>query len=37
VATYISFKWLAGIMERGNLGYFTIYCFIVGPLVLIFL
>ncbi|HEX7064478.1 MAG TPA: undecaprenyl-diphosphate phosphatase [Bacillales bacterium] len=37
IATYISFKWLAGIMERGNLGYFTIYCFIVGPLVLLFL
>lgn len=35
-ATYFSLKWLMGIMERGNLGYFTIYCFIVGFLVLWF-
>lgn len=37
VASYFSLKWLMGIMERGNLGRFTIYCFIVGPLVLFFL
>lgn len=37
VATYFSLKWLMNIMERGNLGYFTVYCFIAGALVLIFL
>lgn len=37
VATYVSFKWLKGIMERGNLGYFTLYCFIVGAFVWMFL
>ncbi|HET7629706.1 MAG TPA: undecaprenyl-diphosphate phosphatase [Bacillales bacterium] len=36
-ATYLSLKWLMGIMERGNLGYFTIYCFIAGTVVLFFL
>jgi undecaprenyl-diphosphatase len=36
-ATYVSLKWLMGIMERGNLGYFTVYCFIAGAVVLIFL
>jgi undecaprenyl-diphosphatase len=35
VASYFSLKWLMGIMERGNLGRFTIYCFVVGPLVLL--
>lgn len=37
IASYFSLKWLMGIMERGNLGYFTIYCFIVGTFVLLFL
>ncbi|WP_062197593.1 undecaprenyl-diphosphate phosphatase [Massilibacterium senegalense] len=37
IASYFSLKWFMGIMERGNLKYFAIYCFIVGPLVLIFL
>lgn len=37
IATYFSLKWLMNIMERGNLGYFTVYCFIVGALVLLFL
>lgn len=36
-ATYFSLKALMNIMERGNLGYFTIYCFIAGALVLFFL
>lgn len=37
IATYFSLKWFMGIMERGNLKYFSYYCFIVGTLVLIFL
>lgn len=36
VASYFSLKWFMGIMARGNLVYFAIYCFIVGPLVLVF-
>jgi undecaprenyl-diphosphatase len=30
VATYFSLRWFMNIMERGNLIYFSIYCFIVG-------
>ncbi|WP_257349170.1 undecaprenyl-diphosphate phosphatase [Pseudalkalibacillus decolorationis] len=37
IASYFSLKWLMGIMERGNLKYFAIYCFIVGPIILLFL
>ncbi|MCF6409221.1 undecaprenyl-diphosphate phosphatase [Pseudalkalibacillus salsuginis] len=37
IASYISLKWLIGIMARGNLKYFAIYCFIVGPLVILFM
>lgn len=37
VATYFALKWFMGIMERGNLKYFSYYCFIVGTLVLLFL
>src|SRR5690606_15254935 len=37
IATYFSLKWFMGIMERGNLKYFSYYCFIVGTVVLIFL
>lgn len=33
VASYFSLKWFMNIMARGNLKYFAIYCFIVGPLV----
>ncbi|MCM3573171.1 MULTISPECIES: undecaprenyl-diphosphate phosphatase [Mesobacillus] len=36
VASYFSLKWFMNIMARGNLKYFAIYCFIVGPLVLFF-
>ncbi|WP_226644612.1 undecaprenyl-diphosphate phosphatase [Mesobacillus subterraneus] len=36
IASYFSLKWFMNIMARGNLKYFAIYCFIVGPLVLIF-
>ncbi|GGI40795.1 undecaprenyl-diphosphate phosphatase [Mammaliicoccus stepanovicii] len=35
IASYFSLKWLKGIMERGQLGIFSIYCFIVGPLAII--
>ena len=35
VASYFSLKWLQGIMERGQLGIFSKYCFIVGPLAII--
>lgn len=37
VMSYFSLKWFMNIMAQGNLKYFAIYCFIVGPLVLIFL
>lgn len=37
VVTYFSMRWFMGIMERGNLRYFSYYCFVVGALILIFL
>ncbi|MBM7702595.1 undecaprenyl-diphosphate phosphatase [Metabacillus iocasae] len=37
VASYFSLKWFMGIMARGNLKYFAIYCFIVGTLVVLFM
>ncbi|MFK2825827.1 undecaprenyl-diphosphate phosphatase [Bacillus sp. B190/17] len=37
IMSYVSLKWFMNIMAQGNLKYFAIYCFIVGPLVLIFL
>lgn len=33
IASYFSLKWFMNIMANGNLKYFAIYCFIVGPLV----
>ncbi|WP_174730860.1 undecaprenyl-diphosphate phosphatase [Mesobacillus harenae] len=33
IASYFSLKWFMNIMAKGNLVYFAIYCFIVGPLV----
>ncbi|MFE8700357.1 undecaprenyl-diphosphate phosphatase [Cytobacillus sp. FJAT-54145] len=36
IASYFSLKWFMNIMARGNLKYFAIYCFIVGPLVVLF-
>ncbi|OZI12523.1 UDP pyrophosphate phosphatase [Bacillaceae bacterium SAS-127] len=36
VMSYFSLKWFMNIMAQGNLKYFAIYCFIVGPLVLFF-
>lgn len=35
-ATYFALKWFMNIMKKGNLIYFSIYCFIVGTLVLVF-
>lgn len=37
VATYFSLKWFIGIMAKGNLKWFAIYCWIVGCAVLLFL
>ena len=34
--TYFALKWFMGIMQKGNLIYFSLYCFIVGTLVIIF-
>ncbi|MCA1031044.1 undecaprenyl-diphosphate phosphatase [Bacillus timonensis] len=36
VASYYSLKWFMGIMAKGNLKYFSYYCFIVGTAVIIF-
>lgn len=37
IASYFSLKWFMGIMARGNLKYFSFYCFILGILVLLFM
>lgn len=36
VASFFSLKWFMNIMQKGKLGYFSMYCFIVGTLVIIF-
>ncbi|GIN93257.1 undecaprenyl-diphosphatase 1 [Siminovitchia terrae] len=36
IATYFALRWFMNIMAKGNLIYFSIYCFVVGILVLIF-
>lgn len=36
IASYFALKWFMGIMAKGNLIYFSIYCFVVGTAVLIF-
>lgn len=33
IASYFALRWFMGIMARGNLVYFSIYCFIAGPLI----
>ncbi|GLB58889.1 undecaprenyl-diphosphate phosphatase [Cytobacillus sp. NCCP-133] len=33
IASYFSLKWFMNIMAKGNLKYFAIYCFIIGPIV----
>lgn len=35
IASYFSLKWFMNIMAKGQLKYFAIYCFIVGPLVIL--
>jgi undecaprenyl-diphosphatase len=35
IASYFALKWFANIMAKGNLKYFSIYCFIVGILAII--
>ena len=37
IVTYFSAKWFINIMKKGKLGYFSIYCLIVGILVVLFL
>lgn len=37
IITYFSAKWFINIMKKGKLGYFSIYCLIVGLLVILFL
>jgi undecaprenyl-diphosphatase len=37
VASYFSLKWFMNIMAKGNLKYFSIYCLVVGGLVVIFI
>ncbi|WP_205138569.1 undecaprenyl-diphosphate phosphatase [Virgibacillus halotolerans] len=37
VATFFALKWFMNIMVKGNLKYFSFYCFIVGVLVIVFL
>lgn len=35
IMSYFSLKWFMGIMSKGKLIYFSIYCFIVGPTVVL--
>ncbi|WP_438347767.1 undecaprenyl-diphosphate phosphatase [Paenibacillus sp. FA6] len=37
VASYFSMKWFMGIMERGQLKYFSWYCFLLSAFILLFL
>lgn len=37
IASYGSLRWFINVMEKGNLKYFSIYCFVVGSIVLAFL
>lgn len=37
VASYFALRWFIDIMRKGKLGYFSLYCWIVGPLVILFL
>lgn len=37
IITYFSAKWFINIMKKGKLIYFSIYCFIVGILVILFM
>lgn len=37
IVTYFSAKWFINIMKKGKLGYFSIYCLVIGVLVILFL
>lgn len=37
IVTYFSAKWFINIMKKGKLGYFSLYCLIIGILVILFL
>lgn len=37
VASYFALRWFMGVMARGNLIYFSIYCLLAGTAVLVFL
>lgn len=37
LATFYALKWFMNVMVKGNLKYFSFYCFVVGILVIIFL
>ena len=37
VASYFSMKWFMGVMERGQLKYFSWYCFLLSAFILLFL
>ncbi|CAG9621736.1 undecaprenyl-diphosphate phosphatase [Sutcliffiella rhizosphaerae] len=37
IASFFALKWFMGIMAKGNLIYFSIYCFVAGTLVILFL
>jgi undecaprenyl-diphosphatase len=37
IASYFSLKWFMGIMARGNLIYFSIYCIVAGAITFLFL
>ncbi|MGF7046980.1 undecaprenyl-diphosphatase [Paenibacillus sp. DS2015] len=37
VASYFSMKWFMGIMERGQLKYFSWYCFLLSAFILLFM
>ncbi|WP_170270166.1 undecaprenyl-diphosphate phosphatase [Heliorestis acidaminivorans] len=36
IASYLALKWFISVMKKGKLLYFSMYCFVVGPLVILF-
>ncbi|QGG47017.1 undecaprenyl-diphosphate phosphatase [Heliorestis convoluta] len=36
IASYLALKWFINVMKKGKLLYFSIYCFVVGPFVILF-
>ncbi|KAB2953962.1 UDP pyrophosphate phosphatase [Heliorestis acidaminivorans] len=36
IASYLALKWFINVMKKGKLLYFSIYCFVVGPIVVLF-